>query len=144
MMQLRMQKKIWGGNLPESRREKQNLCWIDAQRSSFDYLLSFAKTLLDINSLFLREAEAKEYEDEDGYIEYSNEDSDEDEDEEEYDEEDEEEEEFEYEYSDEGEDEEEFDSEEFEDDREEENKGWSFRGKLEWLVLIKLNPILPC
>ena len=118
MMQLRMQKAIWGGNLPESRREKQNLCWIDAQRSSFDYFFCFAKTLLDINSLFLREAEAKEYEDEDDS--------------------------FEYEYSDEGEDEEEFDSEEFEDDREEENKGWSFRGKLEWLVLIKLNPILPC
>ena len=114
MMQLRMQKKIWGGNLPESRREKQNLCWIDAQRSSFDYFLFFAKTLLDINSLFLREAEAKEYDDEDDSFEYEY--SDEGEDEEEYDEEDEE-----------FEDEEEFDSEEFEDDREEENKGLSFR-----------------
>ena len=134
MMQLRMQKKIWGGNLPESRREKQNLCWIDAQRSSFDYFFCFAKTLLDINSLFLREAEAKEYEDEDEYVEYSDEDeedSDEDEDEEEYDEEGEEE-EFE--------DDEEYDSEEFEDDAE----GLFFSGKLEWMVLIKLNPILPC
>ena len=93
----------------------------------------FAKTLLDINSLFLREAEAKEYEDEDEYVEYSDEDeegSDEDEDEEEYDEEGEEE-EFE--------DDEEYDSEEFEDDAE----GLSFRGKLERMVLIKLNPILP-
>ena len=134
MMQLRMQKKIWGGNLPESRREKQNLCWIDAQRSSFYYFFCFAKTLLDINSLFLREAEAKEYEDEDEYVEYSDEDeegSDEDEDEEEYDEEGEEE-EFE--------DDEEYDSEEFEDDAE----GLFFSGKLEWMVLIKLNPILPC
>ena len=134
MMQLRMQKAIWGGNLPESRREKQNLCWIDAQRSSFYYFFCFAKTLLDINSLFLREAEAKEYDDEDEYIEYSDEDeedSDEDEDEEEYDEEGEEE-EFE--------DDEEYDSEGFEDDAE----GLSFRGKLERMVLIKLNPILPC
>ena len=129
MMQLRMQKKIWGGNLPESRREKQNLCWIDAQRSSFDYFLFFEKILLDINSLFLREAEAKEYEDEDDSFEYEY--SDEGEDEEEYDEEGEEE-EFE--------DDEEYDSEEFEDDAE----GLSFRGKLERMVLIKLNPILPC
>ena len=129
MMQLRMQKKIWGGNLPESRREKQNCVESMPNVHPLIIFSFFAKTLLDINSLFLREAEAKEYEDEDEYVEYSDEDeedSDEDEDEEEYDEEGKEE-EFE--------DDEEYDSEEFEDDAE----GLFFRGKLDWMVLIKLN-----
>ena len=134
MMQLRMQKKIWGGNLPESRREKQNLCWIDAQRSSFDYFLFFAKTLLDINSLFLREAEAKEYNEDEFEYEYS------DEDEEDSEKFEDEEEEYEEEENDVLNQLLHFGSEEFEDHA----GGLSFRGKLEWMVLIKLNPILPC